>query len=335
FDFNEKDFDEFKKEIFDQIVNKADKDIMVVLNTINSCKDLYECLKEKFSKKYGLNAEECIDRDGICNFPNIELINMSTHVLPNFRLNRINRIKNDKKRKIIITTQLIEAGVDISVDIIYRDFAPLDCIIQTAGRCNRNNKQEKGMINVTVLKDENNKPFYSYIYDSTLIDVTKEVIEKIGKNVSEKDFTMKAADGYYNLVVERGFTEDPAIIDHLKKLEFSDTSEFKLIKNELPAVSIFVEINEGAKETRIKMEEILREKKGFEKREKLLEMRRNISSFTLSINCSKKLEEKIGYLPSVGEMEDFRYIPKEDLDKWYKLDVGFQPPKSNIDMIIL
>ena len=71
---------------------------------------------------------------------------------------------------------MVEAGVDISVDIIYRDMAPLDSIVQTAGRCNRSNERAKGSVVVVNLKDRSGKPFHSYIYNSVLINATLDVI---------------------------------------------------------------------------------------------------------------------------------------------------------------
>ena len=338
FDLNEKDFDDFKEEIFNEIIEEKDRDIMVVLNTINSSKDLYNYLKKRFTEAYSvINDKSLVDGDGICNFDDLELINMTTHVLPFYRLNRINRIKNDKKRKIkkrkiIITTQLVEAGVDISVDTIYRDLAPLDSIIQTAGRCNRNDEGKRGVVNTVILKDGNNK-FYNYVYDSVLIDITKEIMVKTGGNISERNFTMNAADEYYLLVKERGSSDDSRkIMEHLTKLEFSDTSKFQLIEKDIPKISIFIEINEEAKRIRELMEEIQDEFERFERKNKLLEIRKHINSFTLSISYNKKLEDEIGYLPSIGRIEDYKYVPKKDLEEWYKLDVGFCPPKSDINM---
>ena len=340
FDLKIRNLDEFKYEILERVLHE-NKNLLIVLNTINSCKELYGFLKEKLAQFYKIDKKDVnIDEDGIANFPDLELINLSTHILPSYRLRRINRIKNgdgseSKKRKVIVTSQLIEAGVDISVDIVYRDFAPLDCLIQTAGRCNRNDESYKGHVNIVILKDEKQE-FYKYIYDSTLIDATKGVIGKFNGTIEEKDFVLSSVDEYYKIVLERGSKDDSRnILESIVKLALSKTTEFDLIQEKLPTVSLFVEIDDTAEEIREKMEEILESKKGFEQKLKILERRKEINNYTVQVRYSKKIEDVILNLKPIDGLEEYRYIKKSELDKYYEIDSGLKLEEESLKFLII
>lgn len=68
---------------------------------------------------------------------------LSTGMCPDHRKHVIKNIRDDlaAKRKILVSsTQLIEAGVDFDFPVVFRALAPLESVIQAAGRCNRENK---------------------------------------------------------------------------------------------------------------------------------------------------------------------------------------------------
>ncbi|MFW6173277.1 MAG: CRISPR-associated helicase/endonuclease Cas3, partial [Elusimicrobiota bacterium] len=329
FDLETKRIDDLKSFIFD----KKKKDVMIVLNTINSCKELYLDLKKNMSSFYGV--EPIIDDDGICHFGEIELINLSTHILPSNRMKRISRIKKDNKQKVIVTTQLVEAGVDISVDIIYRDFAPLDSIVQAAGRCNREFGSEKGIVRIIRLEDENTgKTYCSYIYDPTIMDITKELVDSFKKKESERDFNLKGSNKYYELISERK-TQDIRTLEYLNKLKFNEIGEFNLIEENVDSLNLFVEIDEEAASVRESLRNELLDSEGFERKEKFLKWRKMINDYVLSVKGSNKFLEKLDSLPFFLGDEKFRVIPKKDVKNWYNQETGFKIPDSTFDVRLI
>ncbi|HBG27724.1 MAG: hypothetical protein A2Y10_19225 [Planctomycetes bacterium GWF2_41_51] len=90
---------------------------------------------------------------------------LSTAMCPAHRKLTIKQIRSDLKNgnKIIVSsTQLIEAGVDFDFPCVMRALAPLESIIQSAGRCNRENKlPEYGKVYLFQLED-NGMPDKTY-----------------------------------------------------------------------------------------------------------------------------------------------------------------------------
>ncbi|WP_311420587.1 CRISPR-associated helicase Cas3' [Kingella denitrificans] len=92
------------------------------------------------------------------NVPPEALFHLSTHQCAAHRKAIFDTIKARLKNKepvICISTQLIEAGVDISMACVIRALGGLDSIAQAAGRCNRHGEKEgKGQVWVLNLQEQ-------------------------------------------------------------------------------------------------------------------------------------------------------------------------------------
>ncbi len=121
---------------------RKEKNCLIILNTKKDAAKLYLALK-----KYTDQNEQL----------QVELIHLSTQMCSAHRLDQIKRIKERKQRNTIcISTQLIEAGVDISFGCVIRAIAGLDSIAQAAGRCNRNREDPNGKnVYIVNIADEN------------------------------------------------------------------------------------------------------------------------------------------------------------------------------------
>ncbi|KJS17484.1 MAG: phosphohydrolase [Peptococcaceae bacterium BRH_c4b] len=76
---------------------------------------------------------------------------LSTRMCPAHRTQVLSNIKSRlKKGEVcrVISTQLIEAGVDVDFPVVYRSMAGIDSIAQSAGRCNREGLRQTGEVNV-------------------------------------------------------------------------------------------------------------------------------------------------------------------------------------------
>lgn len=101
-------------------IDHFDRSMLIVLNTKNAVKKLYEKISEK---------------------TDAETIQLTANMCAQHRLDVIAEMKRmikDGRKIICISTQLIEAGVDISFRQVIRSLAGMDSIMQSAGRCNRN-----------------------------------------------------------------------------------------------------------------------------------------------------------------------------------------------------
>lgn len=288
---------------------KLHNKIMVVLNTIGQSKEVYRMIADRLTRQFGAHA---IDDDGMRRYGNLELAYLSSSVLPKYRLKRISRIKESKKM-IVVSTQVVEAGVDIDMDVVARDFAPLDSIVQTAGRCNRNAREGyTGKVIVFQVVDENtSREYCSYVYDSVLLKITRDIVSEIGSSATEKQVLNRMRDYFAN--AREAKAQEPLYEDMLR-LNYENVGTFELI-DKYESLQVFVEDDNNAKETRL----LIQDASGNIRL--LPDLKGTINSNTITIRKPKEIEAAQS-LPFVTGTQ-MKYVPKEDLKLWYDLEVGF------------
>jgi len=149
---------------------KEKRRILITLNTRGSARLIYDILLKDWPKEYD----------------NIPLLFISADVTPQDRLEKIGIIKQGKPC-IVISTQCIEAGVDIDMEYVIRDFAPLDSMVQIAGRCNRNGHLlDHSTVEIVDLVNGKGKRYSEMIYDEVHLQVTRQVLEGY-EEIEERD----------------------------------------------------------------------------------------------------------------------------------------------------
>jgi CRISPR-associated endonuclease/helicase Cas3 len=304
--------DDFKAFLKNDLTENPGKDFLIVLNTIGSAQDVY-----RFVKGLELGDTECFF--------------LSTNVIPKMRLERIDQIKEKntkRRRKVIVSTQLIEAGVDIDADVVYRDFAPLDSINQVAGRCNRNSaKGEKGIVNIFILIDDK-KEFYKYIYDPFLISKTLDILKPIEGTINESEF-LDLNDKYFK-AVKRGMgdKESKDSLECIAGLAFKDLSEsFKLIEEDYPRVNVFIEQDGDAVEIWKRYNEMQSENDHLERSKKYLKIKKQLSEYIISV------PERSGH-SLIVDGSNIGYISMHELPNYYDMETGFKREKAGEGSLI-
>lgn len=123
---------------FDTLVNRIanHQQVLCVMNTKEAAYDLYNKVAAARGTK--------------------DVFHLSTAMCGEHRSNTIDTIKKRLaagKSVVIISTQLIEAGVDIDLPVVYRELAGLFSINQVGGRCNRERKLDHGDVYVFKFSD--------------------------------------------------------------------------------------------------------------------------------------------------------------------------------------
>ena len=274
---------------------------LLIVNTKKQARNLYRKLKDVYGK------------DGI--------FHLSTYMCPVHRFEMIQEIKKrlnseNRDKCIVVSTSLIEAGVDVDFPVVYRVMCGLDSIIQAAGRCNRERKKDLAYVFVFDFADEGYKvnkssPFGNYLgqrqsiteiiarkyEDVTRPEAVKEYFDMLFSNASILELDKKSIVKKLN----EGFDKISPIDFNF---DFEDIArDFNMIEDN--NYSVIIKYNDDAKR---KINEL---EYGYYTRDKLRSVQKYSVSLSIheynklrDINAVKGIGKNIGILISVEDYSD-------------------------------
>jgi len=231
-------------------------------------------------------------------FDNVKKFYLSTNITPFERLMRIDEIDKLLKNKqpvILVTTQVVEAGVDLDFDEIFRDLAPIDSIVQAAGRGNRKGEKEIATVHITPII-RGKRSDCTLVYGDIHTNIAKEMV--VG-TIEEKDY-YRWIENYFEekyKVINKDISRK--LLDAFRNLMFYDEksdskqtciSDFRLIKQRPDMCEVFIELDikdeYGMTATdywNIYIEQVVHEKDFVKRKEAFNRIRRNFLSYVISV----------------------------------------------------
>lgn len=268
------------RKLVEYIIDNTITSSLVVMNQIKSSQELYNIFS----------------REKTHNFEKIYLLN--SYFTSNDRIIIVKKIKEDlknNKKILVISTQVIEAGVDISFRTVFRDCAPLPNITQAFGRGNRNG--EYGVINTYIFLYLNpcKKNYDCLIIYNDMI--SKKFITDIEQNkiqpMSEHEFHIKTNNYFYGISEYK--KSDGNIINNIYNGLFNEVGEYRLIENDPDRYTIYVGKDIELWNKYIFLYEKMKNSKSFSERESNYILFKNVKSKIIqnTINIYDEIFEEL------------------------------------------
>ncbi len=318
---------------------------LVILNTIADTRALYEELTKNRNMK------------------GAHVILLNTHFILDDRSAKIQLCREmlkpeQKQRVILISTQLIEAGVDVDFSVVFRDLCPLPNLIQSAGRCNRNGLRERGRVFFFTLIGDKGKPRAELIYrhpsDKALLKHTTQALpeatdERDLLEVQREFFKRMAhnfAIGDHSLRVHDQRDEHANLIEYIGDFNFPVVGSFRLIDEREFGEEFRLYVPAGDEDTNWNEMQAIRADiaDAFKRRASFNEMRplnialenqlRKMSGRVVAVRCERKVLPTVE--PSRNELDDvcgLRRLAHPGAD--YSAETGLQLHTSDPSGVIL
>ena len=307
FEYNEfiKDTKRHKFEIIDKSINEdikeikeksKNKKVLIIVNTINKAIELYKALKNDGVEKVNLLHSRFEQEDRSEKERNIKDFS-----------------KQENESGIWITTQIVEASLDIDFDILYTEMSTLDSLFQRFGRCYRSREYKGKEPNVKIYIKETSG--VGYIYDKEIYQKSIDLLQEYSGQILYEKTKIDLVDKLYskeilqNTDFYKKFNEAFRVLDNIIDYDTSKKDAQKILRN-IDNIDVIPKIIYDNNLNLFEEYSIELDKK------KKYELKRRIDKLFISINSSNKW--KLGNLITECPYIKGKYI----IDTKYDKEIG-------------
>ena len=198
--------------------NSKNKKVLIIVNTINKAIEIYEKLKDENISNVNLLHSRFIQADRSEKESNIKEFS-----------------KNRNEAGIWITTQIVEASLDIDFDMLYTEMSTLDSLFQRLGRCYRSREYSENNPNVKIyIKDTSG---VGYIYDKEIYEKSIELLKPYNGEILKEKVKIDLVDKLYSKEMLQGtefykkFQEAFKILDNIIDYDTSKKDAQHILRN--------------------------------------------------------------------------------------------------------
>lgn len=278
-------------ELLEKICEAAsDKNTLVVVNTIKKAQELFTKLRDKFSC-FCLNGYMYDDHKRAT----IEAVRCAIDK---------NKVDPLASKILLISTQSIEAGVDLDFDIGFREVSPISSIIQTAGRVNRHFGATRGELYVF---PEISK-FTNLIYGD-LYKVSGAILGDLKQKEVQESEILEISNLYFQKISNQ--LENLHVKSEIEKLEFENINQkIEDIMNDNHKQTLIIEPEENfIKDFEAKIFEIKNSpNEKFTIRDLFKNHIRKLSKFSINV-ALKDMNKLMPNLKQISGLKDMFYLP--------------------------
>lgn len=166
-----------------------------------------------------------------------QVLHLSTLLCGAHRRDVLARVRERLERRepcLLVSTQVVEAGVDLDFPYVFRALGPLDRIVQAAGRCNREGKMRDGG-RVTIFRpDEGKLPQGEY---ATAVSRAEAYLARSDLDLHEPDIFREYFADLYQVL--QGQLDKYGVQGSREALDYPTTAEsYRLIRDDTVAVVV-------------------------------------------------------------------------------------------------